>query len=197
MALSESSAAALITTARLTLRAPRPEDLHTLVTLHADPAVNRFCACAGPHTPEAMRAQLQDWLAHWEAHGFGHWAIAERSDPGTLIGFGGLMHRSVGGHAGLYLYYRIQPQAWGRGLASEMVRQALELAFDELGEPSVLAAVLPTNAPTRRTLEGQGLRLKGALSDAPGQTASLLYELTASRWASLPRHEPEAVPFGA
>ncbi len=197
MTLSEPSATALTTTTRLLLRAPEPDDLQALRALNADPAVNRFCACATPSTPEATRNQLQAWLAHWEQHGFGHWAIAERSAPQRLIGFGGLMHRSVGGHAGLYLYYRILPQAWGRGLASEMSQQAMRLAFEELSEATVLAAVLPANAPTRKTLEGLGLRLKGALADIPGRAASLLYELNASRWAGLPREAPAAVPFGA
>lgn len=184
-------------TARLLLRAPREEDLDRLLQLHTDPAVNRFCACTTPQGREAAEAQLQAWLAHWQAQGFGHWAIAERSDPQQLIGFGGLMRRSVAGHAGLYLYYRITPQAWGRGLAAEMAQQALTLAFEQLHESAVVAAVLPSNAPTRKTLEQLGLRLKGALADVPGRAASLLYELTAARWASEPRGEPEAIAFAA
>lgn len=184
-------------TSRLLLRPPRESDLQTLISLHADPAVNRFCAAATPRGAAAIEAQLQGWTAHWQAHGFGHWAIAERDKPETLIGFGGLMHRSVAGHAGLYLYYRITPQAWGRGLASEMALHAMEQAFGQRHEAAVVAAVLPSNAPTRRTLECLGLRLKGALADGPGSAAALLYELSADRWASLPRTEPEAIAFAA
>jgi len=188
---------AAMVTRRLVLRPPRDSDLDTLVALHADPAVNRFCAAATPHGREATQAQLQGWLGHWQTHGFGHWAIAEREQPDTLIGFGGLMHRSVAGHAGLYLYYRITPQAWGRGLASEMAQYAMTQAFDLRHEGAVVAAVLPNNAPTRKTLEGLGLRLKGTLADGPGSAAALLYELSSDRWASLPRVEPEAIAFAA
>jgi [ribosomal protein S5]-alanine N-acetyltransferase len=184
-------------TRRLVLRPPRDSDLATLVALHADPAVNRFCAAATPHGRDATQAQLQTWLAHWQTRGFGHWAIAEREQPDNLIGFGGLMHRSVAGHAGLYLYYRITPQAWGRGLASEMAQYAFEQAFEQRREATVVAAVLPSNAPTRKTLDGLGLRLKGTLADGPGSAAALLYEISASRWADLPRCEPEAVAFAA
>lgn len=202
MVLSESCEAiaavpAAMVTRRLLLRPPRPGDLDTLTALHADPAVNRFCAAATPHGREATAAQLQAWIDHWQARGFGHWAIAEREKPEQLIGFGGLMHRSVAGHAGLYLYYRITPQAWGRGLASEMALYAFEQAFEQRQEAAVVAAVLPNNAPTRKTLDGLGLRLKGALADGPGSAAALLYELTADRWASLPRVAPEAVAFAA
>lgn len=187
---------AAMVTRRLVLRPPRDSDLDTLVALYADPAVTRFCAAATPHGRAATQVQLKAWTDHWQRHGFGHWAIAERDDPETLIGFGGLMHRSVAGHAGLYLYYRITPQAWGRGLASEMALHAFDQAFEQRHEAAVVAAVLPNNAPTRKTLEGLGLRLKGTLADA-GCAAALLYELTAERWASLPRAEPEAIAFAA
>jgi len=188
---------AAMVTRRLVLRPPREGDLDTLSALHADPAVNRFCAAATPHGRDAVQAQLQGWIKHWQTRGFGHWAIAERDQPEQLIGFGGLMHRSVAGHAGLYLYYRITPQAWGRGLASEMAQYAFEQAFGQRREGAVVAAVLPSNAPTRKTLEGLGLRLKGTLADGPGSAAALLYELDAGRWAALPRGEPEAVAFAA
>ncbi len=196
---SESVAAvpAAMVTRRLVLRPPRDSDLDTLTTLYADPAVTRFCAAATPHGRDATARQLQAWINHWQTRGFGHWAIAEREQPDNLIGFGGLMHRSVAGHAGLFLYYRITPQAWGRGLASEMALYAFAQAFEQRQEPSVVAAVLPSNAPTRKTLEGLGLRLKGTLADGPGSAAALLYELDADRWASLPRGEPEAIAFAA
>jgi ribosomal-protein-alanine N-acetyltransferase len=202
MVLSESCepvapVPAAMVTRRLVLRPPSEADLDILMALYADPAVNRFCAAATPHGRAATQTQLQAWLDHWQTRGFGHWAIAERDQPDTLIGFGGLMHRSVAGHAGLYLYYRITPQAWGRGLASEMALYAFSQAFEQRHEGAVVAAVLPNNAPTRKTLECLGMRLKGTLADGPGSAAALLYELSTERWASLPRPEPEAIAFAA
>lgn len=187
---------AAMVTRRLVLRPPRETDLPTLMGLNADPAVNRFCAVATPQGRDGAEQQLRGWINHWEAHGFGHWAIATREQPDSLIGFGGLMHRSVAGHTGLFLYYRITPQAWGRGLASEMALHGFEQAFVQRREAAVVAAVLPHNAPTRKTLEGLGLRLTGTLPYGTGVSA-LLYELTQDRWASQPRHEPEAVAFAA
>lgn len=188
---------AAMVTRRLVLRPPQDSDLDLLIDLYADPAVTRFCAAATPQGREATQAQLQTWLAHWRSHGFGHWAIGEREQPDRIIGFGGVMHRSVAGHAGLFLYYRITPQAWGRGLASEMALHAFTQAFEQRGERAVVAAVLPSNAPTRKTLESLGLRPKATLADGPGSAAALLYELSADRWATLPRGEPEAVAFAA
>ena len=195
--LAAGAEALALTTPRLLLRAPREADLDSLARLHADPAVNRFCAGAAPQGRAAVAEQLQGWVSHWRQHGFGHWVIAQRNAPDALVGVGGLMRRSVAGHTGLYLYYRMLPQVWGQGLAAEMAQRALALAFGPLGEPAVLAAVPPANMPTRQTLERLGLRLKGAVAEVPGRAHSLLYELTRTGWAQLPPGQPEAVAFAA
>ncbi|MDN3922212.1 GNAT family N-acetyltransferase [Roseateles violae] len=188
---------AQLETARLLLRAPQAGDLDAVFELQADPIANRFSPSGPLASREAAAALLQGWLAHWQARGFGYWAIARREQPEQLIGFGGVMQRSLGGIAGLHLYFRFLPQHWGQGLASEMAQQALELAFASLHAPSVLAVVLPANTPSRKTLERIGMLLKSSLADVPGQAPSLVYELTAARFAGLPRVPPAPTPFGA
>lgn len=203
MAPSESpaSSAALPlepqTSARLLLRAPQAEDLDALFELHADPVANRFSPTGQPVTRESTRILLQSWLDHWQAKGYGYWAIAPIEQPQVLIGFGGVMSRTVAGVAGHYLYFRFWPQAWGQGLASEMSMVALAQAFDDLHAPQVLAVVQPANKPSRKTLERIGMLLKGSMADVPGQEPSLVYEITAGRYAVLPKTPPAPTPFGA
>ncbi|MET0517827.1 MAG: GNAT family N-acetyltransferase [Burkholderiaceae bacterium] len=183
--------------ARLLLRMPQPADLDALFELHADPVASRFSPAGLPVTRENTRAQLQSWLEHWQAKGYGYWAIAPRDQPQVLIGFGGVMGRTVAGVAGQYLYFRFWPQAWGQGLASEMAMVALAQAFDQLHAPQVLAVVQPANKPSRKTLERIGMLLKGSMADVPGQEPSLVYEITAARYAGLPKTPPAPTPFGA
>ncbi len=199
MALSELSSLATrpLETARLLLRAPTSADLDAVFELHADPVANRFSASGPTPTLEASAELLESWLAHWQAHGFGYWSIASREQPSHVIGFGGVMSRTVGGVTGLHLYFRFRPQAWGQGLASEMAIAALELAFDTLHAPHVLAVVLPPNTPSRKTLERIGMLLKSSSAEVPGQTPSLVYEMTAERFAELPKTAPAPTPFGA
>ena len=199
MASSEGPAfpSAPLETARLLLRAPQASDLETVFELHADPIANRLSPSGLLLTREASQALLQSWLEHWQARGFGYWAISARERPEAVIGFGGVMARTIGGVSGLHLYFRFRPQSWGQGLASEMAMRALDLAFDGLGEPSVLAVVLPANTPSRKTLERIGMLLKGAQADVPGQVPSLVYEMTAARFADLPKTIPGPTPFGA
>jgi RimJ/RimL family protein N-acetyltransferase len=193
--MSETSTA--LETQRLRLRAPRWSDLDAMFELHADPVVNRLSPSGPLLTREASDALLRGWLDHWQDRGYGHWAIAARDQPETLIGFGGVMCRTVGGITGLHLYFRFRPQAWGQGLASEMSLAALELAFEQQHASHVLAVVLPANTPSRKTLERLGMLLKSAQADVPGQAPSLVYEMSALRFAGLPKTPPEPTPFGA
>ena len=200
MALSTPVSATLtapLLTPRLALRAPQLSDLEAVFELHADPAANRFSPSGLLATREASEALLAGWLAHWQAEGFGYWAITCRERSDQLVGFGGVMRRTVDGVSDLYLYFRIRPQAWGQGLGSEMALAALGLAFSTLHESRVLAVVLPANAPSRKTLERIGLLLKSSLADVPGQPPSLVYEITAERFAALPKTQPAPTPFGA
>ena len=195
MALSEPLAA--LKTTRLALRALQATDLDAVFELHADPICNRFSASGTPVVRADAQALLQTWLSHWQEFGFGHWAIAARERPEFVLGFGGVMNKTVDGVAGLYLYFRFRPQAWGQGLASEMALAALELSFKQLQRGHVQAVVLPANTPSRKTLERLGMLLKGALADVPGQPPSLVYEITAARFAGLPKVQPQPTPFGA
>ena len=199
MALSELSVLANrpLETARLLLRAPTADDLQAVFELHADPIANRLSASGPTPTREASAELLEGWLAHWRAHGYGYWVIASREQPEQVIGFGGVMSRTVAGVSGLHLYFRFQPQAWGKGFASEMALAALELAFDTLHASSVFAVVLAPNTPSRKTLERIGMLLKSSSADWPSQVASLVYEMTAERFAQMPKTAPAPTPFGA
>ena len=179
-------------TDRLLLRAPRAEDLDAVFELHAVPVCTRCSASATLVECDEARALLQGWLTHWQDHGFGYWVISAREQPDVVIGFGGVMHKTVDGVSGPYLYFRFRPQAWGQGLASEMALKAVDLSFAALKQSHVLAIVLPANTPSRKTLERIGMLLKSALADVPGQAPSLVYELSAERFAGLPKAEDRA-----
>ncbi|MCV2360306.1 GNAT family N-acetyltransferase [Paucibacter sp. TC2R-5] len=184
-------------TSRLLLRPPRADDLEAVFELHADPVCTRCSASATLVGRDEAQVLLQGWLDHWQANGFGYWVISAREQPDVVLGFGGVMHKTVDGVNGPYLYFRFRPQAWGQGFASEMALKALSLSFDALQQAHVLAVVLPANTPSRKTLERLGMLLKSALADVPGQPPSLVYELSAARFAGLPKVQPQPTPFGA
>ncbi|MCY7259377.1 MULTISPECIES: GNAT family N-acetyltransferase [Pseudomonas] len=165
-------------TTRLLLRPPTLADLPQACAIHGDPQTHRFNPC-GPDSAEATSDRLHSWIAHWQQYGFGYWAIARLDAPQQIIGFGGLMRAHFGQEAGLNLYFRFTPEAWGQGFANEMAQAALQLAFGELLAPRVTGLVRPDNLPSRRALERLGMTLDGELEDFPGQPPSLLYRLNA------------------
>lgn len=65
-------------------------DVADLFRIYGDPATNTFNP-AGPY-PDIDHAKtvLNRWLAHWQTHSFGSFAISLLESPEKIIGFGGL-----------------------------------------------------------------------------------------------------------
>jgi RimJ/RimL family protein N-acetyltransferase len=61
----------------------------------------------------------------------------------------------------LELGYRLQRQAWGRGLATEGGRALVRYAFEELDEPAVDACADPGNAASIKVMEKCGMQHAG------------------------------------
>ncbi len=159
---------------RLLLRQPLPSDLETVVRIHCDPRTNQFNP-SGPPTPQRASEMLDSWIAHWQENDFGYWAAAQRSTPGQVVGFGGIMRKNVGHLYGLNMYFRFAPEAWGNGFAAELANAALNMAFNTLGAPEVLGLVRPANLASRHTLERVGFAQFATTDDVEGQEPSLLY----------------------
>lgn len=157
------------------LRRPTLADLPAARRIHCDPRTNAFRPGGAP-TPQEVEGTLLLWLEHWDAHGFGYWAV-ERQEDGAVVGFGGVMHAQHGPHVGLNLYFRLGPEVWSQGLARLIGRAALEEAFVRRELPCVLGLVRPANLPSRRALERLGLRAFDTLDDVPGEALSLLYRI--------------------
>jgi ribosomal-protein-alanine N-acetyltransferase len=61
------------------------------------------------------------------------------------------------------LLYALIPECWGRGLAAEIGRRLVEVAFADLDLAGLLAYTLPHNVRSRTVLERLGFRLVGDL----------------------------------
>lgn len=74
-----------IDTHRLHLRPVMASDVDDLYRIYGDPATNTFNP-AGPY-PNIDYAEvvLRRWLAHWQTHGFGNWAISMRNTLNTSL----------------------------------------------------------------------------------------------------------------
>lgn len=146
-----------LSTTRLLLRRPEPNDLAAAVEIHTDPQTNLHNPAASSVTPASTAAKLDEMLAHWDAHGFGVWVVATRDLPDHVVGFTGISHRTVAGRPALNLYYRYRPSAWGNGYATEAARLAVTRAARLLPGLPVVAYTTPSNTGSARTAVAAGL----------------------------------------
>ncbi len=93
------------------------------------------------------------------AHGAGEQA----GPPGArLVGRAGLQQvdddigELIGAPAAVELMYALSFAAWGRGYASEIARELLRVARDDLGCAEIVADTVPHNERSRRVMEHLG-----------------------------------------
>jgi len=164
---------------RLSYRQPTTADLPRLFAIYSDPRTQVFNPAGAFTDPGQAEQLLSTWLAHWAAHGFGWWAVAEQGAPAQVIGFGGVAWHSYLGEQRLNLGYRFAVEAWGRGYATELAQAALRHALGPLSFPQVWAFVRPDNAASIKVLENLGMQPCGVLDDVPRQPPSRLFRATA------------------
>jgi ribosomal-protein-alanine N-acetyltransferase len=161
----------------LTLRPPAPDDLEEVFRIHADPRANTHNPAGPMPDREAARVRLETWLADWNDHGIGYWVITEPSaEAPHVLGFAGVRVIEARGRELLNLYYRLEPEAWGQGIASALARHAVGQAH----ERPVLARMQPGHVGSERTALAAGLRHVGrdpwgriVLADRPLDAATL------------------------
>ena len=61
------------------------------------------------------------------------------------------------------IWYLVEPESWGKGIATESVRHLLDFGFWELGLHRIWASCLPENPASARVLEKVGMRKEGFL----------------------------------
>lgn len=141
-------------TARLLAERLREEGhLPELRRMHRDPRV--MSTLGGLRSDEETTRYLRNNLDHWDAYGYGIWAFRGRKD-GRFVGRAGLRNTHVGGEDEVELAYALAAHYWNRGLATEMAKALLKVAFEDLDLTEIICFTLPTNLASRRVMEKAG-----------------------------------------
>lgn len=152
----------ILRTPRLLLRPATLADLEHWHAMNQAPGVTRYLSSTPP-TREQTGAGLRRVVA----------AAALHHDYGFLSAFAGedfvgwfhLRPGSVSADGDVFnpeLGYRLLPERWGQGLATEGSRALLDHAFAQLGVSSVQALTMTVNTPSRRVMEQLGMQLEGS-----------------------------------
>ncbi|MEO7270574.1 MAG: GNAT family N-acetyltransferase [Vicinamibacterales bacterium] len=143
-------------TARLRLRRWLPADRPAFAAINADRRVMAYF-------PETLSRAESDAMAdritaHFDAHGFGLWAV-EIVGVTPFAGFVGLSVPRFDAPfmPAIEIGWRLAADLWGHGYATEGATAVLAFAFGDLGLDEVVSFTVPENTPSRRVMERLGM----------------------------------------
>lgn len=177
-------------TERLILRNWEERDRAAFHRLNADERVMAFFPFR--RTRAEADAMMDRLVADNAARGYGFGA-AELAATGETVGFVGL--KPVAGlpvvpDGTIEIGWRLVPEAWGGGLATEAARGWLAFGFDGLGLEEIVAYAVATNRPSLSVMERIGM-IRDATADFdfaiipdthPSLKRHLLYRLARKDW---------------
>lgn len=141
------------TTARLRVERLTPGHWDAIRRMDSDTAF--MSLLGGIRTVAESRAYLDRNLKHWDQYGFGLWILHDTA--GQIIGRGAIRHLDVEGTDEVELGYGFYPTHWGKGLATEIAKQFLDLGLTALRLRTMVGITRHANIGSQRVLEKTGL----------------------------------------
>ena len=136
-------------TERLTLTPVGPGDLEDLIALWGDPAFATAIFPAPLSSEDVWFRLLRD-IGHWEARGYGNWAIRETLG-GAYVGSVGVLdyHRIMTPRFDApELGWGVAPRFQGKGMAFEALTAALAWCDEALNARRTVCMIAPENGPS-------------------------------------------------
>ena len=166
------------------------DDLEKFVIMHSDNDV--MATLGGLRTTEQTQENL-DWnLRQWRENGFGLWMFYLK-DTNEWVGRGGLRRVDVGGHEEIELGYALMPQFWNQGLATEISKACIEIAFEVIRLENIVSFTLTTNKASQRVMEKVGFQYERDIIHA--ELPHVLYRMKNPRKVEVVPYNPEWSEF--
>lgn len=176
---------------RLLLRRLQEGDRAAFTRMNGDPRVMQYFP--RPLSEEESRLLLLRIEQVFAAVGYGLWAI-ELPGREPFVGFTGLLPVGFDAHftPAVEVGWRLLPEHWGRGYATEAGWIALDFAFSQLGLPEVVSFTATQNGKSRAVMERIGMARDPAgdfdhpkLEPSHPLRRHVLYRITRAAWAEL------------
>lgn len=145
-------------TPRLVLRDFQQEDLHQLAPILANPQVMEFSP-TGILSVSQVRAKIDSFITSYKEFGFGKWAVIIK-ESNMLIGYCGIAVEQIDEVDEPEIGYRLDPEFWGRGFATEVALATIQYGFEQLKFPYILGIVERENVVSVKVLEKLGMKFK-------------------------------------
>lgn len=146
----------VIETEHLDLRAWQESDTEPFIEMNSNEEVMRYFV--KPYSKEESEAMLTRIKDHFTQHGYGFFAVEHR-DSEQFMGFVGLnnVHYETPFTPCVEIGWRLLPQFWGKGYATEAASALLDFGFQYLKLKEIVAFTTESNLASRKVMEKIGM----------------------------------------
>ena len=109
----------------------------------------------GIWSKEKAQEELRWNCEQWSNYGHGQWMFFDKV-TGTFVGRGGIRKVILSDKEEVELGYSLMPEFWRQGLASEIGRKAVSIAFEEFFYSSVVGYTSVDNRKSEKVLQKIG-----------------------------------------
>ena len=151
----------MLQTQRLILRDWQSSDLEPFAQMNADAEVMKyFPASLSRQESNQLVERIED---HHQIHGFGLWAVEERS-TGSFIGFVGLNVPSFQAHftPTVEVGWRLARPFWGQGYATEGARKAISYGLEIIRLSEIVSFTSQLNLRSIAVMKRLGMTYQAA-----------------------------------
>ena len=148
-----------VETARLRGERPGPQHLDGYHALMSHPDLVPWMwpgDLGGARTREQAAEILERDARHREEWGCSPWAVVRR-DTGETVGRVGVGPGRLDGEDVIELAWMVHPDHWGLGFTTEMAREAVRAAFEDLGLESLVAFTMVANERSQAVMRKLGM----------------------------------------
>jgi len=144
----------LFTSKRLQFRNWKDDDLTQFAEMNSNPEVMRFYT--EPYTFDRSERLFQKLKQLYIDKKYTLFCV-ELIESNTFIGMIGIMDATFQTKPAIEIGWRLLPQFWNKGLATEGAKRCLQYAFDDLNIKEIYAVTSIPNKPSERVMQKIGL----------------------------------------
>ena len=168
----------ILTTQRLRLEPFNDSHLDGLFRLNSDPAVMRYIT-GKPQVFDETKEGLAKIKQRWIDQGFGWWSFIELASN-EIIGAGCVQYLAQDLSNPLELGWRLRPDKWHQGYASEAAHCMANFAFTQLNAPLLCAVCHIENTASAKVMQRLGMHFRGIEQWYDMET--MVYDITSEQF---------------
>ena len=147
----------ILQTTRLILRELCLEDADDMMRVHSHPEVQKYTGDGVITTLEGIQNKIAEKQADYRKYGYGRWATLLK-EGNHFVGWSGLAYLPEFDE--IDVGYRLLPEYWGQGIATEATKAILPYAFNDLGLKRIIAIAMKDNKASIRVMEKAGMQFE-------------------------------------